>query len=126
MSSQPPPPTGAPQSRFDPPRVMAPTLLDFWRSDVRRPPGRQGPALGRVGRHSSLGFLAMLTLFIGAVTGTALLVDISLALSLTAGFFALVALIAGIGRVSGASRAPVRPRRQRLRDRLARAAVHLG
>jgi hypothetical protein len=100
MSSQPPPPTGAPLSRYDPPRVMAPTILDFWRSDVRRQPGRRAPRwIGWVA--FALGILAMLTLFTGAVTSTALLVDISLGLSLTAGFFALVALIAGVGRVAG-------------------------
>ena len=100
MSSQPPPPTGAPQSRYDPPRVKAPTIIDFWRSDVLRQPGRRAPRW--VGWVSfTLGFLAMLTLFVGAVTSTGLLVDISLGLSLTAGFLALVALIAGIGRVAG-------------------------
>jgi hypothetical protein len=100
MSSQPPPPTGAPKSRYDPPRVMAPTILDFWRSDVRRPPGKRAPRwIGWVS--FALGFLAMLSLFIGAVTDTSLLVDISLGLSLTAIFVALVALIAGVGRVAG-------------------------
>ena len=104
---------------------MAPTILDFWRSDVLRQPGRRAPRwIGWVA--FALGFLAMLTLFIGAVTSTALLVDISLALSLTAGFLALVALIAGDRQGCRAFRAPVRPRGQRLRDRLAGAAVHLG
>jgi hypothetical protein len=79
---------------------MAPTILDFWRSDVRRPPGKRAPRwIGWVA--FTLGFFAMLTLFIGAVTANDLLVDISLGLSLTAGFVALVALIAGVGRVAG-------------------------
>jgi hypothetical protein len=79
---------------------MAPTILDFWRSDVRREPGRRAPRwIGWVS--FTLGFLAMLTLFIGAVTNTTLLVDISLGLSLAAGFLALVALITGIGRIAG-------------------------
>jgi hypothetical protein len=100
MSSQPPPPTGAPQSRYDPPRVMAPTILDFWRSDVRRPPGRRAPRWAG-GVAFTLGLLATLTLFSGALADIPLLVDISLGLSITAGVFALVALIAGIGRVLG-------------------------
>jgi hypothetical protein len=100
MSSQPPPPTGAPQSRFDPPRVMAPTILDFWRSDVRRPPDKRAPRwIGWVA--FALGLLAMLTLFTGAVTEIGLLVDISLGLSLTAGFLGLVAVISGVGRAAG-------------------------
>lgn len=100
MSSSPPPPYDAQQSRWEQPRVMAPTLGDFWASDVRRGPGRKAPRwAGWVA--FSLGILAMLSLFFGAVTSSALLVDISLGLSLTAGFFALVALIAGIGRLPG-------------------------
>ncbi len=100
MTYQPPPSSGAQQSRYEQPRVMAPTLFDFWRGDVRRPPGEKAPRwAGWVS--FGLGILAMLTLLIGAVSGQQFLVVLSLPFSLTAGFFALVALIAGIGRLPG-------------------------
>ena len=98
--SQPPPPIAAQRSTYEQPRVMAPTLIDFWRSDVRGAPDRPRPRwagwLSFV-----LGLLAMLGLFVGAVGELPLLVDIALALSWTAGFFALIAVIAGIGRLPG-------------------------
>ena len=100
MSSSPPPPVGAQQSRFEQPRVIAPTLGGFWRSDVRRLPDRRAPRWAGWAAFA-LGILAVLTLFIGAVIGSALLVDISLAFSLMGGIFALVSLIAGIGRLWG-------------------------
>ena len=100
MNSQPPPPVGAQQSRYEQPRVMAPTLGDFWRSDVRHTSGRKASRwVGWVA--FLLGLVAMATLYTGAVTSNQLLVDISLGFSFTAAFFALIALIAGIGRGAG-------------------------
>ena len=99
MSNPPPPPTNA-RARYEQPRVMAPTLIDFWRSDVRGSPDRPRPRwAGWVSFF--VGILAMVGLFAGAIAAMPLLVDIALVLSWTAGFFALVALIAGIGRVAG-------------------------
>lgn len=98
--SNPPPPSNVQRAYFEQPRVMAPTLIDFWRSDVRGAPDRPRPRwagwLSFV-----LGLLAMAGLFIGAVGTLPLLVDIALVLSWTAGFFALIAIIAGIGRLAG-------------------------
>src|SRR5688572_23258625 len=100
MSNPPPPPTAARSYYGQQPALKAPTLIDFWRSDVRGAPDRPRPRwagwLSFV-----LGILAMVGLFIGAVGTMPLLVDIALALSWTAGFFALIALIAGIGRLPG-------------------------
>ena len=79
---------------------MAPTIVDFWRSDVIRTSGRKTPRWAGWTAFT-LGLLALLSLFIGAATGTDWLVELSLPFSLTGGFFALVALIAGIGRVPG-------------------------
>src|SRR5262245_56917846 len=93
-------PPGDPRPSYEQPRVMAPTLAQFWRSDVRRPPGQRAPrwagwiSLG-------VGVLALLALLAGGVLGVPQLVAASLPLSWTAGFFGLVALIAGIGRLAG-------------------------
>jgi hypothetical protein len=100
MTVQPPPPTGAQRPRYEPPRVIAPTLFDFWRSDVRRPPGEKAPRWAGWAA-LALGALAMLALFIGGATGNEVVVAASLALSWAGAFFALIALIADIGRWLG-------------------------
>jgi hypothetical protein len=79
---------------------MAPTLADFWRSDVRRPPERKAPTWAGWTAFA-VGIVSMVTLYLGAATDNRVLVSLSLPFSLTAGFFALVALIAGIGRLPG-------------------------
>jgi len=77
----------------------APTLGQFWRSDVRRT---------RAGRTRWPGLLAffgglaaLILLILGAVAASLVLVSIALAFSAVAGFFALVAIIAGLGRALG-------------------------
>lgn len=100
MSAQPPPPTGAQRPRYEPPRVIAPTLFDFWRSDVRRAPGERAPRWAGWAA-LVLGALAMLALFIGASSGNEVIVAASLALSWAGAFFALIALIADVGRWLG-------------------------
>ena len=100
MSYQPPPPRGAQPARYEQPRVIAPTLGGFWRSDVRRQPGRKPVRWpGRVAL--IVGAMAVVLMFASAASQSLLLVNISLALSWTAGFFALVALIADTGRLTG-------------------------
>jgi len=79
---------------------QAPTLGQFWRSDVVR------TTIGRRSRWAGLtafwlGLAAIGFLLVGALTGVELVRAIALPLSTTAIFFALVALIAGIGRVLG-------------------------
>jgi hypothetical protein len=100
MTAQPPPPTGAQRPRYEQPRVTAPTLIDFWRSDVRRAPGEKAP---RWAGWSALvlGALAMLALFVGGASGNEVVVAASLALSWAGAFFALIALIADVGRWLG-------------------------
>jgi hypothetical protein len=85
---------------FEPPIKQAPTLRQFWRSDARVMPGRKSPRWAGV-----IAFwlgLAAAALLIG---GTAFEIpdaaQIALALGAVAGFFGLVAIIAGIGRWAG-------------------------
>jgi len=77
----------------------APTLGQFWRSDVRR------TRAGRVrwpGLVAFFGGLAALILLITALAAASvLLASVALAFSVVAGFFALVAIIAGFGRALG-------------------------
>ncbi|MGN6325648.1 hypothetical protein [Pseudolysinimonas sp.] len=77
----------------------APTLGQFWRSDVRR------TRAGRTrwpGLLAFLGGLAALILLIAALAVTSVVIaSVALAFSVVAGFFALVAIIAGLGRGLG-------------------------
>jgi hypothetical protein len=77
----------------------APTLGQFWRSDVRR------TRSGRTRWPGLLAFLgglaALILLVLGGAAASIVLVSIALAFSVVAGFFALVAIIAGLGRALG-------------------------
>jgi hypothetical protein len=80
--------------------TQAPTLGQFWRSDIRRTTG------GRTPRWAGMtafwvGLVALAFLIIGSLTGIEVIRAIAFPLSFVAGFFALIALIAGIGRVLG-------------------------
>ncbi|MDP9028557.1 MAG: hypothetical protein M3N46_13595 [Actinomycetota bacterium] len=78
----------------------APTLGQFWRSDIRRTTGGRRPRwAGLAAFWIGVGAIAFLVL--GAVTGIETLRAIALPLSAVAGFFAIIALIAGVGRVLG-------------------------
>jgi len=117
MSAVPPPP---PRGHYSPSRVAhdgyqalraqasgpvethAPTLGQFWRSDSRVLPGRRRP------RWAGLiafwvGLLAVALFVIGMFGGAAegALTSVAASLSAVAGFFALVALVAGVGRGLG-------------------------
>lgn len=78
---------------------IAPTLGQFWRSDVRRTRG------GRTRWPGLLAFLgglaALILLIAGLAAASLVLVSIALAFGVVAGFFALVAIIAGLGRGLG-------------------------
>jgi len=78
----------------------APTLAQFWRSDVRRTTG------GRRARWAGLlafwlGLASIGFLFIGGAIGVPVVRDIALPVSVVAGFFALIAIVAGVGRALG-------------------------
>lgn len=78
----------------------APTLGQFWRSDIRHTTGTK--RLRWAGLTAFwLGLASIAFLFIGGGIGVPLIRDIALPLSVVAGFFALVAIIAGIGRALG-------------------------
>lgn len=116
MSQLPPPPRGfrpaapAPyshrpvQQQHVPPirQALAPTLGQYWRSDTRLAPGRKKPTwAGRAALW--LGMLSA-ALFFGdlLVTGAlGVVAAFALPVSVVAFFFALIAIIAGVGRVSG-------------------------
>jgi hypothetical protein len=91
----------APQTNFEPPMKQAPTLGQFWRSDVRTLPGHKRPRWA--GRLSFwLGLVAAVLLIGGSLFALgAWTAEVALALGVVAGFFGLVALIAGIGRAAG-------------------------
>lgn len=78
----------------------APTLGQFWRSDIRRTTGGRRPRWAGLTAFW-LGLAALAFLIIGGVAGIELVRAIALPLSTVAIFFALVALIAGVGRVLG-------------------------
>lgn len=78
----------------------APTLGQFWRSDIRRTTGGRRPRWAGLTAFW-IGLAAIAFLIIGAVTGIDTLRAIALPLSTVAIFFAIVALIAGVGRVLG-------------------------
>ena len=78
----------------------APTLGQFWRSDIRRTTGARRPRWAGLTAFW-VGLAAIGFLVIGGVTEIDTLRAIALPLSAVAGFFAIVALIAGVGRVLG-------------------------
>lgn len=82
--------------------TTAPTLGQFWRSDVRR---TRVDGRGRARWPGLLGFFgglaAGILLLLAGIAGSVVLASIALAFSVAAGFFALVALIAGLGRLLG-------------------------
>ena len=79
---------------------QAPTLGQFWRSDIRRTTGTRRPRWAGLTAFW-LGLAAVALLFIGEATAVAFVIAIALPLSVVAGFFALIAVIAGVGRVLG-------------------------
>ena len=78
----------------------APTLGQFWRSDIRRTTGGRRPRWAGLAAFW-VGLAAVAFLVIGAVTGIETLRAIALPLSAVAGFFAIIAVIAGVGRALG-------------------------
>ena len=90
-----------PQTSAEPTLKQAPTLSQFWRSDVRTLPGHKKPRWA--GRLSFwLGLVAAVLLIGGGLFALgAWTAEVALALGVVAGFFGLVALIAGIGRLAG-------------------------
>lgn len=78
----------------------APTLGQFWRSDVRHTTGARRPRWAGLTAFW-LGLASIAFLFIGGAIGLAVIRDIALPLSVVAGLFALIAIIAGVGRVLG-------------------------
>ena len=80
--------------------VTAPTLLEFWRSDSRVVPGRRPPRWA--GRAAFwIGMLAAVLFFAGGFFGAAVLVALASPFAVVAILFALIALIAGVGRGLG-------------------------
>ncbi|HEX7834820.1 MAG TPA: hypothetical protein VF479_05060 [Pseudolysinimonas sp.] len=90
----------APQTNFEPPIKQAPTLSQFWRSDLRRMPGRKRQSWAGV-ICFWLGLAAAVLLIAGAAFEVPYSGMIALALGSVAIFFGLVAVIAGIGRLAG-------------------------
>jgi hypothetical protein len=81
-------------------QLKAPTLMEFWRSDSRVAPGRKPPKWA--GRAAFwIGMLAAILYFAGLFFAAALLVALASPFSVVAIFFALIALIAGVGRGLG-------------------------
>jgi hypothetical protein len=80
--------------------LNAPTLGQFWRSDIRRTTGGRRPRWAGLTAFW-IGLAAIAFLVLGAATGIAVLSAIALPLSAVAGFFAIIALIAGVARVLG-------------------------
>lgn len=80
--------------------TQAPTLGQFWRSDIRHTTGaRRARWAGMTAFW--LGLASMGFLYIGAGAAIPVIRDIALPLSVVAGLFALIAIIAGVGRVLG-------------------------
>ena len=78
----------------------APTLGQFWRSDIRRTTGGRRPRWAGLAA-LWIGLAALAFLVIGALTGVETIRAIALPLSTVAGFFAVISLVAGVGRVLG-------------------------
>ena len=84
------------------PTLEAPTLLQFWRSDARVMPGRRAPRwAGLIAFWLGLLSVALLGIELLFAVGDGLLGQVALPISMVAGFFAIVALVAGIGRGLG-------------------------
>lgn len=103
MPPPPRPPQGYVAPRSQPaPMVSAPTLLQFWRSDVRAIPGRRRPKwAGRVAFWLGLASAALYLFDMGVLGGPGVLAYIASPLSVVAFLFGLVAVVAGIGRGLG-------------------------
>ena len=78
----------------------APTLGQFWRSDIRHTTGARRARWAGLSAFW-LGLASIAFLFIGGGIGVEWLRDIALPLSVVAGLFALIAIIAGVGRALG-------------------------
>jgi len=78
----------------------APTLGQFWRSDIRRTTGAKRARWAGLTAFW-LGLASIAFLFIGGGIGSLLIRDIALPISVVAGLFALIAIIAGVGRAFG-------------------------
>lgn len=78
----------------------APTLGQFWRSDIRHTTGARRARWAGLAAFW-LGLASMAFLFVGGGIGVPVVRDIALPLSVVAGLFALIAIIAGVGRVLG-------------------------
>ncbi len=78
----------------------APTLGQFWRSDIRRTTGGRRPRWAGLTAFW-VGLAAIGFLVIGTVIGVSTLAAIALPLSTVALFFAIIAIIAGVGRALG-------------------------
>jgi hypothetical protein len=84
------------------PRFEAPTLLQFWRSDARVMPGRRAPRwAGLIAFWLGLLSVALLGVELLFGVGDGVLGAVALPIGVVAGFFAIVALVAGIGRSLG-------------------------
>ncbi|CAN5451022.1 hypothetical protein BH10ACT6_BH10ACT6_13400 [soil metagenome] len=78
----------------------APTLGQFWRSDIRRTTGGRRPRWAGLTAFW-IGLAAILFLVMGLVTGLEVVRAIALPLSTVAILFAIIALVAGVGRTLG-------------------------
>jgi hypothetical protein len=78
----------------------APTLGQFWRSDIRRTTGAKRARWAGLAAFW-LGLASIAFLFIGGGIGSTLIRDVALPISVVAGLFALIAIIAGVGRALG-------------------------
>src|SRR6187402_1204088 len=91
----------APISGAIPPLTSAPTLGQFWRSDIRGSSLRRRPLRwpGLVGFWVGIG--AFVLLIVGIASSSVFFASVALAFSVAAAFFSLIGLIAGLGRVLG-------------------------
>lgn len=80
--------------------TQAPTLGQFWRSDIRRTTEGRRPRWAGLAAFW-LGLLAIAALVGGAVLALGFLAAVALAISSAALFFAVIAIIAGVGRSLG-------------------------
>ena len=78
----------------------APTLGQFWRSDIRHTTGGRSPRWAG-GVAFWTGLLSIGLFVVANVLGIVAFAAVALALGVTAVFFALIAIIAGIGRAFG-------------------------
>ncbi|MEP6844163.1 MAG: hypothetical protein ABJA11_11605 [Pseudolysinimonas sp.] len=80
--------------------TQAPTLGQFWRSDIQHTTGTKRARWAGLAAFW-LGLASIAFLFIGAAISEPVVRDIALPLSVVAGLFALIAIIAGVGRALG-------------------------